>query len=177
MCRLHIQYPTHGPYSHHWPAVEWADDLNEEQKREWDEEWDSDEQQLNVCLIDGEIHMSDLRGNIETIKADEMFVSQDCMSQCVDCQPLIFKTHYFDKGPECNCNHIYGHFCKEWRCIPCILVEEAKLVIRRQKMVPKHPFVCNGEVKWGGVGNAMPSLIAQSIDKLFRTSFARAENL
>lgn len=154
MCRFHIQYPAYGPYAHD-ATGDPAEYLNKEEQEMWDEQWDSDEQDLSEEIMYGEVSVEDLGCYVETVKADDMFGSQMCMLQCVDCQPLIFKSHYFDPGPTCDCGYIYGHFCKEWRCIPCVLVEEAKLVDRRQKYARICRYMHNGEYQYIGVSDTM----------------------
>lgn len=155
MCRFHIQYPTRGPYAAH-DTTGWVEDLDEEDEKLWDDEWDSDEQELNEGLLNGDTDSKDLHCTVEFIKAHTMMGSQMCLEQCVDCQPLIFKTFYFDKRPECDCNHLYGHFCQKWRCIPCVLAEEALLVTRRQKVTLEYRYFANGKWHYSGVSNPMP---------------------
>lgn len=139
MCRFHTEYPTSGPSE---------DGLDEETREMWDEEWESEELALSECIEYGGITRQDFRGTVETVKAEAMFGSMMCMSQCVDCQPLILQ--------HCTCDGIFGHFCKEWRCIPCVLLEEATLVTRQQKFTRRCEYLGHGKYRYIGVSNAMP---------------------
>lgn len=49
---------------------------------------------------------------------------------CVSCQPLRLPFTYED---DCHCT-AYEHFVQPWRCIPCVLAEEAKSVTLGPKM-------------------------------------------
>jgi hypothetical protein len=164
MCRFHVEYPKYGPYAHDVTGSP-EEYLDDEEQEMWDEQWESDEKYLSDCIEEGDINREDFRCCVETLKAETMFASMSCMSQCLDCQPLIFKTHYFDKGPMCDCDGVYGHFCKEWRCIPCVLVEEATLVTRQQKYERICKYIGHGVYQYIGVSNARPSPRALCIDK------------
>ena len=141
MCRFHIRYLTYGPYSTEpWQASDcWpGKSLTDEEKEEWDSVWYDQELRLNERIEDGgEDIPATFSCNVETVKACNMLSSMAGRVQCEDCQPLVFRfeeqleeDYYSDEM--CHCG-IFEHFSYRWRCIPCVLVEEAKLVNMQQK--------------------------------------------
>jgi hypothetical protein len=117
-CRFHIMY--------------------DEEKGLCDPHWELDEQNLSEAVDNGDIEEHDFRCQIELKKAYEMDNSTRCIVHCVDCQPLVLNKDM--DGPRwCECDGLFGHFCQEWRCIPCVLVEETKLITRGQH---REPYVC-----------------------------------
>jgi hypothetical protein len=104
----------------------------------WDPYWELDERNLSEAFDNGDIEKHDFRCQIELMKTFEMDNSTSCIVHCVDCQPLVLNKDM--DGPHwCECDGLFGHFCQEWRCIPCVLVEETKLITRGQH---REPYVC-----------------------------------
>lgn len=82
-------------------------------------------------MRDAEIEDEDVTSNVELTKSIRMLTDKD-QTHCEDCEPLFIETPN-SKG-WCKCN-LHSHFVKPWRCIPCVLVEEAQLVASQQSFV------------------------------------------
>lgn len=72
------------------------------------------------------------RGEIELMKACDIFYTARVVEYCNECQPLFTEFDWMS-NQVCNCS-LFGHFVSRWRCIPCVLVEETKSIAR----APKH---------------------------------------
>lgn len=89
------------------------------------DEWDEYEESVCAEIEDEDLDSS----NIEVIKAQDI-LSPDCtQTYCSDCEPICLM--FRDSMPSCKCN-LYSHFVKRWRCIPCVIKEQAKTVTQRQ---------------------------------------------
>jgi hypothetical protein len=139
MCRFHTNYPKWGPYStkpiQTFTSME--KDLIDDDKEMWDSVWWDDEINLSEWIETGEATPETFRCDVETVKTYNMLSSMIGRVQCEDCQPLVFRFEE-DLSEEgyssemCHCG-TFEHFSSPWRCIPCVLAEEARLVTMQQK--------------------------------------------
>lgn len=70
-----------------------------------------------------------VRHNIETKKASDILCGETWQTFCDACEPLCIQLE--DSWQWCECD-LYSCFVEQWRCIPCVLVEEAKATLSRQ---------------------------------------------
>jgi hypothetical protein len=180
MCRYHTQYPSDGPYSHLDSATAWAARLDDEEQEMWDDEWDDFEQGLSEAILDCEETRETFRSKVETLKADEMFMSAMLTPHCGDCHPLIDMYADREYCHACDCDGAYGHFVSRFRCIPCVLQEEAKLVaLQRKGYTVEYGYIREGKYHYRGVSNPMPfsrSLLTNRPDHLLRLREAGIEH-
>jgi hypothetical protein len=66
--------------------------------------------------------------HVELVKTMDMLSTRG-ETYCQDCEPLFTDTP--TSWDWCKCT-IYSHFTKPWRCIPCVLGEEAKQIRSQQ---------------------------------------------
>lgn len=64
---------------------------------------------------------------VEMIKACEIFYKARFVEHCHECQPLFGNFEPFESTEVCDCS-IFEHFVSPWRCIPCVLAEQAENV-------------------------------------------------
>jgi len=172
MCRFHTQYPSTGPYSHvSKAAAAWAERLDDEEQEFWDEDWDEDEQILSRAILDCVETTETFNTKVETLKADEMLMSVMLTQHCGDCHPLINVPAGSIYCQPCDCNGTYGHFVSRFRCIPCVLKEETKLVTQQQRFTTEYCYIREGITRYGGV--RMPALLRRPLltsspDRLLR---------
>jgi hypothetical protein len=136
-CRFHITYPTF--------ESDWNSNL-----------WDDIEQNIAYDVRDGELEEEDVTRCVELTKTIRMLSDKD-QTHCEDCEPLFIDTP--NSKEWCICN-LHSHFVEPWRCIPCVLVEEAQLVTSQQNFAttydPTQPrkwmyskVCCNSSQKLG----------------------------
>lgn len=106
----------------------WDDDA----ESEWDGVWYADEQHMSEWVEDGSLSNREFRRHVELIKADHIFMSARTVFKCPECEPVIFDFEE-DSDQLCRCS-LFGHFVFPWRCIPCVLAEEAKSVALEQRV-------------------------------------------
>jgi len=136
MCRFHTRYPIWGPYS--TETTLWVEGLSDDEQDQFDSVWDADEQHLSEWIESGEETPATFPCYVETVKAFNMLYSMMGRAHCEDCKPLPsqleedLEENYY--SPEvCHCD-TFEHFSYHWRCIQCVLAEEAKLVTMQQKV-------------------------------------------
>lgn len=95
----------------------------------WDETWDLEEKIIGTAVNDAEILEEDSTRQVELVKAIRMLHMRD-QTHCRECEPLIVDSRLSREW--CGCN-LHSHFVAPWRCIPCVLAEEAHLVASQQK--------------------------------------------
>jgi hypothetical protein len=123
MCRYHLTYPSEGasPEQDDWD-VDWDEHL--------DESWDLEELCIGAEVNDAEITEENVPSQVELVKAIRMMNDGRYETHCEECEPLFVPTR--KSTPFCKCT-VHSHFVRRWRCIPCILVEEATLITSQQK--------------------------------------------
>ena len=112
MCRYHLTYGI-------FDSPMYSIDLD------WHEE------DIAYEVRDAEIEEEDVTHKVELTKAMKMLNDKD-RTHCEDCEPLFIDTP--NSREWCTCN-LHSHFVKPWRCIPCVLSEEAQLVASQQKYI------------------------------------------
>ncbi|KAM0723030.1 hypothetical protein Q7P37_001228 [Cladosporium fusiforme] len=130
ICRFHIRYPTWGPYSEN---VESWDAMEGQNEEEIEDVWHDCELRLDDWTGDCEVPK---RGEIELMKACDIFYTARIVEYCNECQPLFTEFDWMS-DKVCNCC-LFGHFVSRWRCIPCVLVEETKSIARAPKYTYRH---------------------------------------
>lgn len=117
-CRFHVFYPqstwsdADGTYGN--AILPYPED-----------EWEDFEESLCVELDEGHIGSH----SIEAVKARDILSADGWKSFCEDCEPICLSLD--DSCKVCKCE-LYPYFVGRWRCIPCVLVEQAKSVSERQ---------------------------------------------
>ena len=112
MCRYHISYRP----SENSPELR-------------SELWDEIEEDLSWEVREAYTIEEDSSAEVELLKAIRMYNIRD-ESHCEDCEPVFVKDQSLRGWCKCT---LYSHFVAPWRCIPCILAEEAKLTASQQK--------------------------------------------
>ena len=79
-------------------------------------------------MCDAEIEEENVTHVVELKKTIRMLSDKD-LTHCQDCEPLFIDTP--GSRGWCTCN-LLSHFVKPWRCIPCVLAEEAQIVTSQQ---------------------------------------------
>jgi hypothetical protein len=87
-----------------------------------------DEEIISYAVRDAEIAREDVTKQVEMLKTIDMLSSKD-ETYCQDCEPLFIDTPMSQGW--CRCT-IHSHFTESWRCIPCVLAEEAKQISSQQ---------------------------------------------
>lgn len=64
---------------------------------------------------------------VEMIKASEIFYKARFVEHCHSCQPLRIDFDTWPSSDLCECS-IFEHFVARWRCIPCVIAEQARSV-------------------------------------------------
>jgi hypothetical protein len=128
MCRYHISYRP----SKNSPELR-------------SELWDEIEEDLSWEVREAYTIEEDSSAEVELLKAIRMYNIRD-ESHCEDCEPVFVKDQSLRGWCKCT---LYSHFVAPWRCIPCILAEEAKLTASQQKFkvvlrpnYPRHMMYC-----------------------------------
>lgn len=114
MCRFHVDYDDEwGVHGQEDTGVDvlWADEEWEGEEEQWCDYW----QRYEVATQGDPIELKKVSFIFHDTRWD-MF--------CASCHPLILPRN---AGVEdwCCCS-VYDHFVKPWRCIPCVLAEEAR---------------------------------------------------
>jgi len=81
-----------------------------------------------------------LERKVQLVKAMGMSEIKD-LTHCEDCEPLVVGPR--KKVVFCQCS-LHRHFIKPWRCIPCVLAEEASLIASQQKYAVSY----NPQARW-----------------------------
>lgn len=115
-------------------------------QEDWDWHWDTSEEELSLDVRDGEVEAEEVTREIELSKAIDMLSTKD-QTHCDDCEPLFVDNRLESKLTEdwCHCT-LYAHFVEPWRCIPCVLAEQTKLITSQQKY--KVVFDPNTKPEW-----------------------------
>jgi hypothetical protein len=110
MCRYHTSYdafqPLDGP-----------------------EGWDELEEELAYDVRDSIIKEENASQMVELVKAIRMYSIRD-QPHCESCEPLFVEDVSLRGWCECT---LHSHFVATWRCIPCVLAEETKLIASQPK--------------------------------------------
>lgn len=127
-CRFHIFYKAMVPHEN-------LESLGypERYSRFRDTIWDNRERSIlmrNASNISRRVP----HGTIEWNKVREMLHRYGLVSYCMGCRPNTLKDplEEFDPTAWCRCNP-YTRFVEPWRCIPCVLAEEARMIASEQK--------------------------------------------
>lgn len=103
------------------------DDIDRESVASFDEEeWDDLE--YVVCTQIEEEGLP--HDTIEIKKASEILCGDTWESFCGDCEPLCLQIE--DARESCNCG-LYNNFVRRWRCIPCVMAEQTRSILNRQR--------------------------------------------
>lgn len=118
MCRFHLRYleKTSRPC--------WAESKTDD----YDENWDDEEYELSCDVRDADIHEEDLTREVPCTKTINMLNMKD-QTHCLDCEPLFLDGNNYGW---CRCT-IHLHFVEPWRCNPCVLAEDTKLISSQQR--------------------------------------------
>jgi hypothetical protein len=93
------------------------------------DDWDDTEEDISYDVRDAQIKEENSRHVVELLKTIRMYSTRD-QTHCEDCEPLFVEDQSMRGWCKCT---LYSHFVATWRCIPCVLAEEAKLVTSQQK--------------------------------------------
>jgi hypothetical protein len=95
---------------------------------EEDSDWDFVEKVLGANVRDGFLKGKDVTAEVELAKTIAM-LSSKTETYCQDCELLFIETPMSQGWCKCT---TYSHFTESWRCIPCVLAEEAKQISSQQ---------------------------------------------
>jgi hypothetical protein len=115
MCRFHLTYAI--------PSPSLGQDT-------WDAEWDFEELMIGIAVNDAEIKEEEVTRHMELHKGIHMMFGLRDERYCNECEPLLIPNPW--SSITCSCT-VHSHLVKPWRCIPCVLAEETKLVSTQQK--------------------------------------------
>ena len=123
----------------------------------FDTSWDMEEVGIGLDVNDGDIQEEDATRLVELAKAIRMMWCNRYATHCDACEPLYVPSPR--SAISCRCT-VHSHFVRPWRCIPCVLAEEASLTASQQKYTIqynplKHQKALDVQE---GIGNFMFSL-------------------
>lgn len=96
----------------------------------FDTSWDMEEVGIGLDVNDGDIQEEDATRLVELAKAIRMMWCNRYATHCDECEPLYVPSPR--SAISCRCT-VHSHFVRPWRCIPCVLAEEASLTASQQK--------------------------------------------
>jgi hypothetical protein len=86
------------------------------------------EEVISYDVRDAETAREDVTKQVEMLKTIDMLSSKN-ETYCQDCELLFIETPMSEGWCKCT---IHSHFTESWRCIPCVLAEEAKQISSQQ---------------------------------------------
>jgi hypothetical protein len=123
ICRFHL---IHSDFHSGFPSF--SEPGSDEESNE-DLEWDIDEKIMAHGVNDAIFTLENTTTHVELLKTIGM-LNIKFQTYCKDCQPLILETPGWQGWCKCS---LHSHFVAPWRCIPCVLSEEAQLIASQQK--------------------------------------------